>query len=79
MIRTVIVEDNTYMRNHLVNMITGDGRFLLVAAIRDAAEAETLCAGRGVDLVLMDVQTAHNHSGLAAHILDNLAHIMIPS
>ncbi|MBQ5995986.1 MAG: response regulator transcription factor [Clostridia bacterium] len=66
MISTVIVEDNLYMKNHLENLIKNDGRFELVSSFRDAFEAEKLCAGGAVDLVLMDVQTLHNHSGLAA-------------
>ena len=66
MIRTVIVEDNLMIQDYLSAMLGGDGRFRVVAKLRDAFEAETLCAAGGVDLVLMDVQTLHNHSGLAA-------------
>ncbi len=66
MIRTILVEDNLYMQKHLAGMLGTDGRFCLIAAYRDAFEAETACAGETVDLVLMDVQTLHNHSGLAA-------------
>ena len=66
MIRTVLVEDNLYMQKHLSGMLAADGRFSLLAAYRDAFEAETACAEEEVDLVLMDVQTLHNHSGLAA-------------
>ena len=66
MIRTVIVEDNLMIQDYLSAMLGGDGRFRVVAKLRDAFEAEALCAAGGVDLVLMDVQTLHNHSGLAA-------------
>lgn len=66
MINTIIVEDNIYMQNHLSNMLAADTRFNLVASLRDAFEAERLCRTENIDLVLMDVQTLHNHSGLAA-------------
>ncbi len=66
MIKTVIVEDNQYIQNHLVNMIQADGRFALAGVFNDAFEAEKICKSGKADLVLMDVQTRHNHSGLAA-------------
>lgn len=66
MIRTVIVEDNLMIQDYLAAMLGGDSRFQIAARLRDAFEAEALCAAGGVDLVLMDVQTLHNHSGLAA-------------
>ena len=66
MINTIIVEDNIYMQNHLSSMLAGDERFNLIASLRDAFEAEKVCKTENVDLVLMDVQTLHNHSGLAA-------------
>ncbi len=54
------------MRNYLENMLRSDGRFQIAASLSDAFEAETVCAEGCVDLVIMDVQTLHNHSGLAA-------------
>ena len=66
MINTIIVEDNIYMQNHLSSMLAGDERFNLIASLRDAFEAEKVCKTENVDLVLMDVQTLHNHSGLAS-------------
>ena len=66
MIRTLIVEDNLMIGDYLAAMLAGDGGFDVVGKIRDAFEAEALCAAGGIDLVLMDVQTLHNHSGLAA-------------
>ena len=66
MIHTVIVEDNLFMQKHLAGMLAADARFHIEAMLRDAFEAETLCRTKPVDLVLMDVQTLHNHSGLAA-------------
>ncbi len=66
MIRTVIVEDNPLIQKHLQAMISGNEQYRLVASFKDAFEAEKLCRSEQIDLVLMDVQTQHNHSGLAA-------------
>ncbi len=66
MYRTFIAEDNTYMQNHLAAMLRDDSRFLVLGVFKDAFEAEEACRREPVDLVLMDVQTQHNHSGLAA-------------
>ena len=66
MINTVIIEDNMFMQNHLVNMIRSDERFRLEGVFRDAFEGEAACSPEAVDLVLLDVQTLHNHSGLSA-------------
>ena len=66
MINTVLVEDNLYVQKVLKAMIESDERFNLTATFTDAFEAEKLCAYGKIDLVLMDVQTQNNHSGLAA-------------
>ncbi len=65
MIKTIIVEDNLFMQNHLVQMISNDEHFTLLATFRDAIEMEQSLNRRQVELVLMDVQTLHNHSGLS--------------
>lgn len=66
MINTILVEDNLYVQKVLKTMIESDERFNLTATFTDAFEAEKLCAYGKTDLVLMDVQTQNNHSGLAA-------------
>lgn len=66
MISALIVEDNIYMQNHLSGMLSRDGRFEIEALLKDAFEAEGICKNKNIDLVLMDVQTLHNHSGLVA-------------
>lgn len=66
MINTVLVEDNLYVQKVLKAMIESDERFRLTATFTDAFEAEKICADGKTDLVLMDVQTQNNHSGLAA-------------
>ena len=65
MINTILVEDDIYIQKHLADALAAQGDFHIVAAVRDAFEAEKLCAP-SVDLVLMDVMTLHKHSGLAA-------------
>lgn len=66
MIRTVIAEDSPLAQRYLRSILAADGRFDVVATFDDAFAAERRCMDGTVDLVLMDVQTAHNHSGLAA-------------
>lgn len=65
MINTILVEDNLYIQKHLTERLNSDGKFCLVGVYRDAFEAERYCNG-SVRLILMDVQTQHKHSGLAA-------------
>ena len=65
MISTILVEDNLYMQKHFTERLQADGDFALTGVYRDAFEAEKHC-DRFVQLILMDVQTEHKHSGLAA-------------
>lgn len=65
MINTILVEDNLYIQKHFIDRLESVEEIRLVAAVRDAFEAEKLCS-RTIDLVLMDVLTLHKHSGLAA-------------
>lgn len=65
MINTILVEDDLYIQKHFIDRLTASEEIHLIAAVRDAFEAEKLCS-KATDLVLMDVQTLHKHSGLAA-------------
>ena len=65
MINTILVEDDLYIQKHFVDRLAADGEFHLAGVFRDAFEAEKHCDAT-VKLVLMDVQTQHKHSGLAA-------------
>lgn len=65
MINTILVEDDLYIQKHLTERLNSDGKFCLVGVYHDAFEAERYCNG-SVRLILMDVQTQHKHSGLAA-------------
>ena len=66
MINTLLVEDDLYIQRHFVERFSEEEDIRIVAAVRDAFEAEGLCSQGGIDLVLMDVLTLHKHSGLAA-------------
>ena len=65
MINTILVEDDLYIQKHFTERINADGGFKLIGVYRDAFEAEKYC-NRSVQLILMDVQTQHKHSGLAS-------------
>ncbi len=66
MTTVIIVEDNAYMRQHFERMFADDPRYRVAGTFQDAFEAEAACRSGGVDLVLMDVLTLHDHSGLSA-------------
>ena len=66
MIRTVIAEDSPIAQKYLMNLLEQEERFRILGCFSDAFEAESFCRSHEVDLVLMDVLTKHNHSGLAA-------------
>lgn len=65
MIQTMLVEDDLYIQKYFAERLEANGGFRLVGVYRDAFEAERHC-DRTVQLILMDVQTQHKHSGLAA-------------
>ncbi len=65
MINTILVEDDLYIQKHFAERLAAEGRFNLAGVYSDAFEAEKHCNGT-INLVLMDVQTQHKHSGLAA-------------
>ena len=65
MIQTILVEDDLYIQKYFAERLEANGGFRLVGVYRDAFEAERHC-DRTVQLILMDVQTQHKHSGLAA-------------
>lgn len=66
MINILLVEDDLYIQRHFVERFSEEEDIRIVAAVRDAFDAEELCGQGGIDLVLMDVLTLHKHSGLAA-------------
>lgn len=66
MIKTLLVEDNKIMLQYLEGMLQEDGRFQVAGSLRDSEMATLFCRNNEVELILMDVQTLHGHSGLAA-------------
>ena len=66
MVRILIVEDQKIMQKYFEYMLMQDSELRHVQTISDAREAVKICGYSAIDLVLMDVQTFHNHDGLSA-------------
>ena len=60
----LVVEDSRIMTNALKARIQESNRYRLIDAIENAANAEIACMSGKIDLVLMDVCTAEDESGL---------------
>ncbi len=70
MIRVLIVEDQRMAREDMENYIQSSGRYSLEASITNATMAETVCRQSRCELVLMDVCTEDDESGLVAKRAD---------
>lgn len=68
MIKILIVEDQVIMRDSLASLINGQEDMRVVGSIGSAADAPGLCKKTSPDLVLMDVCTDNNESGIAAAV-----------
>ena len=66
MINVLIVEDSKISSTAFLHELGDTGRYHVTAAIENAANAEIICMRNPVDLILMDVCTADDESGLAA-------------
>ena len=66
MVCVLIVEDQMIMQKYFEYLILQEPEFRLVKTVADAREAVKICSYSAIDLVLMDVQTFHNHDGLTA-------------
>lgn len=64
--RVMIVEDQKMIRSLLESYLEKEDGYVLAASIPGANEAPGLCGSEAVDLILMDVQTAHRENGLTA-------------
>jgi two-component system vancomycin resistance associated response regulator VraR len=62
----LIVEDQKMARDIMAGYVEDSGRYRLAGAIANAATAELFCESRPVDLILMDVCTERDESGLDA-------------
>lgn len=66
MINVLIVEDQRMVRESMEHDIRSSGRYQVAASTGNAAEAEDACRKNNCQLVLMDVCTEHEESGLKA-------------
>jgi DNA-binding NarL/FixJ family response regulator len=66
MTNLLLVEDSKISRETIESHIARSPDFLLLASIENAANAEIACMNGKVDLILMDVCTADDESGLKA-------------
>jgi DNA-binding NarL/FixJ family response regulator len=64
MIKILIVEDQTMLRESLEHVISGQGDMEVAGSTDDAANTPQLCRQLKPDLVLMDVVTKNNSSGI---------------
>ncbi|MCL2043010.1 MAG: response regulator transcription factor [Treponema sp.] len=64
MIKILIVEDQTILRDSLEHLINGQDDMKVIGGTDDAALAPGLCRKLQPDLVLMDVVTKNNSSGI---------------
>jgi CheY-like chemotaxis protein len=65
-IQVLIVEDDPMARQLLEIYVEKSGAYSLAQSVESAAFAELCCRARQIDLILMDVCTAMNVSGLEA-------------
>ena len=66
MVNVLLVEDSKITRDMVERYIAKSQDYLLIASLENAANAEIVCTKRNVDLILMDVCTADDESGLNA-------------
>ena len=66
MINVMVVEDQAMPRQLFESIIASSGRYSLVHSIKNADMADIYCEKSEIDLILMDVCTAMNSSGLEA-------------
>ena len=66
MTSVLIVEDQKMAQENMESIINQSGEYTLAGSIANAADAELFCMRTNVDLVLMDVCTARDESGIEA-------------
>lgn len=66
MLDVLLVEDQVILRESLARAIDGQDDMRVVGQIADAAKAPSFCSERSVDIVLMDVCTDNDSSGIVA-------------
>ena len=66
MVNVLLVEDSKIMRDMVEDTIAELDGYQLIASLENAANAEIVCTKGNIDLILMDVCTADDESGLVA-------------
>ena len=66
MTNVLIVEDSRVSREAFERTLSADPEYSVVAAIENAANAEIACMTNRIDLILMDICTADDESGIRA-------------
>lgn len=66
MTNVLIVEDSRISREAIEHQLTASGEYTIIASIENAANAEIACMKENIDLILMDVCSADDESGLDA-------------
>ena len=66
MTKVLLVEDSKITCSMVESCVVGSSDYLLIASLENAANAEIVCARGNVDLILMDVCTVDDESGLEA-------------
>lgn len=67
-ISVLLVEDDDMAARHLASIVENSGRYHLADVIECATMAEAYCLAGGIDLVLMDICTAMDASGIEAAV-----------
>ena len=66
MTRVLIVEDQKMAQENMEAIVQSSEDYILAGTISNAADAELVCMHKPVDLMLMDVCTAYDESGIEA-------------
>ena len=66
MTRVLLVDDSKIFCSMVNGIFAGSQEYLLIASLENAANAEIVCMRGNIDLILMDVCTADDESGLVA-------------
>lgn len=66
MTRVLIVEDQKMAQENMEAIIRSTQDYMLAGVLSNAADAELFCMHTGIDLILMDVCTARDESGIDA-------------
>ena len=66
MTRVLIVEDQKMAQENMEAIVQSSEDYILAGTISNAADAELVCMHKPVDLILMDVCTANDESGIEA-------------